>query len=215
MYQPAVFAETDPATIAGFVDAHPLATLVLLADGRPHIDHVPFLRSTAPPGAHLARGSVLVAHVSKSNPTWRLAEGSTEATLVFTGASAYVSPSLYPSKRTTHEVVPTWNYAAVHLRGRLSCSQDRDEKHRVVDALTRAMEAPRPEPWAVADAPAPYIEKMLAGIVALRFEVESVEAKFKASQNRLPEDRQGVIGGLAADPATAEAARLAASRIRG
>ena len=68
------------------------------------------------------RGGVLVAHVSKSNPTWRLAEGGVEAALVFTGASAYVSPSLYPSKQVTHEVVPTWNYVAVHLRGRLACS---------------------------------------------------------------------------------------------
>lgn len=210
MYVPAVFAESDAVTVGAFVDAHPLATLVLMADGRPHLDHVPFLRSAAAPGGGLARGSVLVAHVSKSNPTWRLAEGGVDAALVFTGASAYVSPSLYPSKQVTHEVVPTWNYVAVHLRGRLACSHDRDEKHRVVEALTRAMEAPRPQPWAVSDAPAPYIEKMLAGIVALRFEAASVEAKFKASQNRTPADRQGVIAGLGGDPATAEAAAFAA-----
>ena len=210
MYVPALFAESDPVAIGQFVDAHPLATLVLMADGRPHLDHVPFLRSAAVPGDRLERGGVLVAHVSKSNPTWRLAEGGVEAALVFTGASAYVSPSLYPSKQVTHEVVPTWNYVAVHLRGRLACSHDRDEKHRVVEALTRAMEAPRPQPWAVSEAPAAYIEKMLAGIVALRFELESVEAKRKASQNRTPADREGVIAGLGGDPATAEAAAYAA-----
>lgn len=210
MYVPAVFAESDAVTVGDFVDAYPLATLVLVADGRPHLDHVPFLRSPAAPGEALARGSVLIAHVSKSNPTWRLAEGGAEAALVFTGASAYVSPSLYPSKPLTHEVVPTWNYVAVHLRGRLECSQDRDDKHRVVEAMTRAMEATRPQPWAVSDAPESYIEKMLAGIVALRFEVESVEAKFKASQNRAPADRRGVIDGLGSDPATAEAAAFAA-----
>ena len=137
----------------------------------------PILPVYSPPDVVFERGGVLVAHVSKSNPTWRLAEGGVEAALVFTGASAYVSPSLYPRKQVTHEVVPTWNYVAVHLRGRLACSHDRDEKHRVVEALTRAMEAPRPQPWAVSDAPAAYIDKMLAGIVALRFELESVEAQ--------------------------------------
>jgi predicted FMN-binding regulatory protein PaiB len=53
------------------------------------------------------------------------------------------------------------------------------------------MEAPRPAPWKVTDAPAPYIAKMLAGIVGLRFEVQSVTAKTKASQSRTAEDRRG------------------------
>lgn len=208
MYQPAIFAETDRATIATFLDAHPLATLVLVADGRAHVDHMPFMRLGA-----ITPGEPLIAHVSKSNPTWKLVGDSIEAVLVFSGASAYVSPSLYPSKPVTHEVVPTWNYASVHLRGTLQTVQDRDGKHDIVDRLTRKMEAARAQPWAVSDAPDAYIEKMLTGIVGLRFTLDSIEAKFKASQNRLLEDRKGVVSGLAADPATAEAAAMVASRL--
>ena len=62
------------------------------------------------------------------------------------------------------------------------------------------------------DAPTVYIEKMLAGVVALQFDIETSIAKFKASQNRSIEDRHGVVDGLAKDFATREAASLAADR---
>jgi transcriptional regulator len=205
MYVPALFAETDPSAITSLLDRHPLATLVLVKDGVAQADHIPFVRLGG-----VAVGEQLVAHVSKSNDTWRLIGAGCEALLVFAGGSAYISPSLYPSKKTTHEVVPTWNYASVHLRGRMTCSHDSGEKRGIVEQLTRKMESARSEPWAVSDAPAAYIDRMLAGIVALRFEIESMTAKFKASQNRTTEDREGVIAGLAKDPATQEGAQLAA-----
>jgi transcriptional regulator len=205
MYVPPLFAETDPHAITSLLDRHPLATLVFVSDGRAQVDHIPFARL-----AGVRNGERLVAHVSKSNDTWRMIGTGCEALLVFAGGSAYISPSLYPSKKATGEVVPTWNYAAVHLRGRVSCSHDVAEKRDIVERLTRMMEAGRSEPWAVSDAPATYIDRMLAGIVALRFDIESTTAKFKASQNRSAEDRLGVISGLSQDVVTQEAAQLAA-----
>lgn len=207
MYVPAVFAESDQTSIDGLIDRHPLATLVFVSGGSAHVDHLPFVRL-----GMAKAGGELVAHVSTSNPTWKLVAEGIDAVLAFTGASAYVSPSLYPTKKITHEVVPTWNYASVHLRGRLRCSHDRDAKHRIVETLTRTMESPRTEPWAMSDAPAAYIEKMLAGVVALEFVVTDVTAKFKASQNRSAEDRRGVVAGLGAESATQEASRLAAEK---
>jgi transcriptional regulator len=122
-----------------------------------------------------------------------------------------VSPSFYPSKARTHEVVPTWNYVAVHVRGTLACTHDRDTKRQLVDRLTRHMESQRREPWAVSDAPADYIEKMLQGLVGLTLTISEVVAKTKASQNRTAEDRAGVVAGLSADPASTEAAAWAAN----
>lgn len=208
MYLPSVFTETDLGTIQTFVDRHPLATLALVVDGQPHLDHLPWRRLS-----DLSRGGRLIAHVAKSNKTWRAAESGTPALLAFLGASAYISPSLYPSKAVTHEVVPTWNYASVHLRGTIRCAHDRDEKRAIVKALTEHMESSRPQPWAVDDAPKTYVDKMLDGIVALTFEIDSVQAKFKASQNRLPDDRKGVVHGLSDDPSTTEAAELVAAKM--
>lgn len=208
MYVPAAFAETDLDTLGAFVDAHPLASLALVVDGQAHMDHLPFMR-TAP----LTAGCRLIAHVAQGNPTWRHVGEGVGAVLAFTGASAYVSPSWYPSKKTTHQVVPTWNYASIHLRGRLRCLHDATSKRNVVDQLTRHMESTRSEPWSIDDAPTAYIEKMLNGIVGLQFDVDSIEAKFKASQNRSNEDRHGVVAGLSTDHASNEAATLAAATL--
>jgi transcriptional regulator len=209
MYIPGPFAEHDAARIAAFVAAHPLATLVSIEDGRPLVDHLPVLCAD-----RLAPGGTLIAHTSKSNPTWRLGERGAEAVVAFTGASAYVSPSLYPSKARTHEVTPTWNYVAVHVRGTLACTHDRDTKRQLVEQLTRHMESQRQEPWAVSDAPPTYIDMMLQGIVGLTLTISEVVAKTKASQNRTAEDRAGVVAGLSADPASAEAAaRVAAATL--
>ncbi len=201
MYIPGPFAEHDAARIAAFVAAHPLATLVSIEDGRPLVDHLPVLCAD-----RLAPGGTLIAHTSKSNPTWRLGERGAEAVVAFTGASAYVSPSLYPSKARTHEVTPTWNYVAVHVRGTLACTHDRDTKLLLVEQLTRHMESQRQEPWAVSDAPPAYIDMMLQGIVGLTLTISEVVAKTKASQNRTTEDRRGVAEGLAADEGAREAA---------
>jgi transcriptional regulator len=203
MYLPTVFAETDAAFIADFVDQHPLATVVISDHDGLLVDHIPFIRD-----GELAMGHRLVAHAAKANSLWRALDTGAPAVLVFSGAGAYVSPSFYPSKQTTHEVVPTWNYVAIHVHGRLSCTNDDAEKRAIVDRLTNKMESARTDPWKMSDAPTRYIDKMLQGVVGLVFEIEAIVAKTKASQNRLPGDRAGVIAGLATEEETSEAARI-------
>ncbi len=58
-------------------------------------------------------------------------------------------------------------------------------------------EATMSEPWAVDDAPADFIARMLRAIVGIELEVTRVEAKRKLSQNRSAEDVAGVVAGLA------------------
>mgnify|MGYP000657157842 CR=1 FL=1 len=203
MYLPTVFAETDAAFIADFVDQHPLATVVISDHDGLLVDHIPFIRD-----GELAMGHRLVAHAAKANSLWRALDTGAPAVLVFSGAGAYVSPSFYPSKQTTHEVVPTWNYVAIHIHGRLTCTRDDAETRAIVDRLTNKMEATRADPWKMSDAPTRYIDQMLQGVVGLVFEIEAIVAKTKASQNRLPGDRAGVIAGLATEEETSEAARV-------
>jgi transcriptional regulator len=210
MYLPEPFREKDEAFIASFVDAHPLATVVISSSTGPIVDHLPFMRC-----GELAAGSMLIAHAAKSNSVWKSLDANVPAILIFSGAGAYVSPSLYPSKARTHEVVPTWNYVAVHVHGRLHCSDELAEKRRIVDLLTAKMEVDRSVPWKTTDAPSAYIEKMLLGIVGLNFQIESIIAKTKASQNRTAEDRGGVVAGLATASASLEAALVAEELLKG
>ena len=193
MYVPSHFAESGLERISRLVDAHPLATLVARVDGRLEAHHLPFLRLD-----RLEVGRRLVAHAARGNPVWKLGESRAEVLLVFAGAEAYVSPSYYPGKSEHHRVVPTYNYAAVHVRGELSCSHDKATKLQTVELLTSRMEAGRAQPWAVTDAPPEYVDRMLDGFVALALEIRAIEAKFKASQNKSEADRRGVATGLRA-----------------
>jgi len=207
MYIPGHFAQTDTRLIGEFIDRHPLATLIGSMDGRLESHPLPFIRE-----GDIAPGGRLISHAARGNAIWRLGEPPAEVLLVFSGADAYISPSYYPTKREHPATVPTYNYARVQLRGTLAASHDAEEKRRAVAALTDRMESGRAQPWGIADAPPAYIEKMLKGIVALAFEIRSIEAAWKASQNRQAVDRRGVIDGLrsdARDAAGLEAAEIA------
>jgi len=92
--------------------------------------------------------------------------------------------------------VPTWNYAVVHVRGRIRFFDDAARLLALVSALTSRHEASRPEPWSVSDAPAEYVQSMLRAIVGFEIEVLAAIGKFKASQNRSDEDRLGVSADL-------------------
>lgn len=52
-------------------------------------------------------------------------------------------------------------------------------------------------PWGVDDAPAGYVEKLVAAIVGLRIPIEQATGKRKLSQDRKPSDYEGVLAGLA------------------
>ena len=138
----------------------------------------------------------LYAHVAKANPQWRGAAG--EALVTFMGPDAYVTPSWYVSKQRDGRVVPTWNYVAVHAYGPVEFFEDAERLRAVVTRLTEQHERPRAEPWAVTDAPAPFIASQLKGIVGVRIPITRLEGKRKVSQNRMAEDRAGVIAGLGA-----------------
>ena len=138
----------------------------------------------------LLDGNVLRGHVARANPVWKQAEGP--ALAIFLGPHAYVSPNWYPSKAETGKAVPTWNYITVHARGRIAWRQEPDWLRAHVTALSDAHEAQRAQPWAVGDAPETYIQTMLRGVVGFELTIESLQGKYKLSQNRDAADRAGV-----------------------
>jgi transcriptional regulator len=188
MYQPTHFRQDDAAQLQALMRAHPLGTWVTQQDGGFTADHVPFLfdASRGPRG-------VLLGHVARANPVWR-AEGA--SLVVFQGPQAYVSPSWYPAKAEHGKVVPTWNYAVVHVHGRARAFDDRAALRALLDRLTQEHERGQAAPWSIADAPAEYVEQLLGAIVGIEIEVERLEGKWKMSQNRPAADRLGVAGGL-------------------
>ncbi|MCB1745968.1 MAG: FMN-binding negative transcriptional regulator [Gammaproteobacteria bacterium] len=203
MYRPPHFAEDDPVALRALLAAAPLATLVTVVDGAPAVEHLPLLVVDRADG-----GLALCGHVARANDLWRRAGAGIEAVAVHHGPQAYVSPAWYPSKAAHGRVVPTWNYAVVHAHGCLRAIEDRDWLAAHVAALTTVHEAGRTAPWAVGDAPAAFIERLLGAIVGVELAVTRLEGKYKLSQNRDRDDRAGVAAGLATEAGGAALAAL-------
>jgi transcriptional regulator len=200
MYRPPAFRLDDLAAQHALIRAQPLGLLVTAGSGGLLADPVPFLLDPedGPFGT-------LRAHLARANPQVQALAAAPEALVAFTAAQAYVTPSWYASKAEHGRVVPTWNYAVVQARGPARLVEDADWLLAHVAALTEAQEAGRPEPWAVSDAPAPFVAAQLRAIVGLEIPIARIEGKLKASQNRPAPDREGVAAGLSAAGAPAMA----------
>ena len=201
MYLPSHFEQHDTEALQALMREHPLAALVTVREDGPTADHIPLEYDAA---QHTLRG-----HVARANPLWREAAGQ-GVLAIFSGPQAYITPSWYPSKAATHKVVPTWNYAVVHVHGVLRVVDDAPWLRKLVGRLTDHHEAPRAAPWAVSDAPDDYVQQMLRAIVGIEIPVDRLVGKWKVSQNRSESDRLGVAQGLADESAAPQAAALAA-----
>ena len=191
MYVPAHFAAPEGAALA-FMREHPFVLLVAIDDGLPSISHVPV--------QVIDEGRRLRFHLARANPQAALLAREVAATAVFHGPHAYVSPRWYAAPN-----VPTWNYAAVHVRGPVR-ALDAAATAEVVAALSRDYEGPAG--LGEFEHSAPYAA-LLKGIVGFELDVASCTAKFKLSQNRSAADRAGVVAALAEDPRS-EAREVAA-----
>jgi transcriptional regulator len=191
LYLPSYFKESRIDVLHALMRERPLATLVTSIDSGLVANHIPVETRTEPAPHGLIRG-----HIARANPLWKEYRPGSEAMAIFQGPQVYISPSFYPSKRETGEVVPTWDYAVVHAHGTLRFVQDTEWLKSLVVGLTNAHEAPRQAPWKVDDAPPPYIEKMLSLIVGFEFSIVSLTGKWKLSQNHPAANRQGVVQGL-------------------
>ena len=191
MYQPPHHREDRLDVQHALIASHPFGLLIssgpegLVANGLPFL-----LRREAGPLGMLA------AHMARANEQWRTLDGQS-VLVVFQGPQTYITPAFYETKRETGKVVPTWNYAMVQARGVARVHADPAWLDDQIDALTDRHEEKRPGPWAVEDAPRPYIESQLRGIVGVEIEIAAIEGKWKVSQNRPEADRRGVAEGLA------------------
>lgn len=176
---------------AAFVAARRFANLVVTGPKGPEAAHVPMILRTGADGR-----LVLEGHVARSNPLATLAAGGTRALAIFNGVDAYVTPSLYPSKKVHGKVAPTWNYVAVQVTGELHTFEDAAQLRDQLEALTDVMEHNQPLPWAVSDAPEEFTAKLLNAITGVRMVVETMEGIRKLSQNQRQPERDGVFAGL-------------------
>ena len=204
MYAPAAFRVDDTSELAAFIEARRFATLVVSGESGPVAAHIPMIVNRNAASAPVS----LEGHVAKGNPLAAVAARPVRALAIFSGADAYVTPSLYLSKREHGKVVPTWNYIAVHVTGVVETFNDADALRLQVGRITDAMEQSATAPWAVSDAPDDYIAKMLNAITGVRLTIETIMGVRKLSQNRPEGDRIAVLNGFkhSSDPSARQLA---------
>ncbi|TDH39000.1 FMN-binding negative transcriptional regulator [Pseudohoeflea suaedae] len=186
MYLPEHFAENRPEEIDRLIDAYPLATIVAQTEAGLAASHIPLLREGT---------DRLIGHVALANDMHRDIGEDTQVLAIFRAEHAYISPNWYPSKLENHKSVPTWNYQAVHVKGRIRFDHSEKFKRMIVGRMTKHFEAVTSgdKAWRMADAPRDYMEMMLGNIVGLDMTIERVIAKSKLSQNRTQGDHDSVV----------------------
>jgi transcriptional regulator len=185
MYIPAAFAEADQVKLHDFIEKNSFGLLVSQMDGEPFASHLPFLldRQSGPHGC-------MIGHMARLNPQWQQAVGQT-ILAIFSGPHAYISPTWYEAEN----VVPTWNYVAVHACGKLQVIEDSPSLLQIVKDFVSFYEASMPEPWKLAR-DNEFVERLLRQIVGFRIEITRLEGKWKLNQNQPKERRERVAVAL-------------------
>lgn len=192
MFIPRIFRQQDELKCIELIKRFPFASLIVQTEQGVDAHHLPLVLQSD--GEQLK----LLGHIAKANPLWKQLTDKAQVLITFQGPNAYISPNWYPSKQRDGKAVPTWNYVTVHVRGELAFQHQDTDKRAMLDALTAQLEANQTEPWQLSDAPEAYVTKMLAAIVGFEIKVQSIEGKWKISQNQAIENQQGVVTGLAA-----------------
>lgn len=172
MYIPLHYRNEDPEEVADFLRNNAFAILVSQVDDRPWATHLPLELETNSSGQQ-----VLTGHMAKANPQWRHFMENEPVLAIFNGPHAYVSSSWYKE-----EEVPTWNYIAVHVYGKLQILSEEEvmaSLHRLVDKYEKHAK----EPVSLHKL-SPGTLRQVKGVVGFQISVDEVHAAYKLSQGR-------------------------------
>jgi transcriptional regulator len=192
MHPNPVFRAEDRAHHIEFARARAFGVLAVSTEGAPLISHVPFLLSKD--------GTVAELHLVRSNPIVRALSSPCTGKIAVAGPDGYISPDWYEIE----DQVPTWNYVAVHLTGRLEL-RPQDELRDLLDRQSAFYEQrllPKP-PWTTGKMSAQALDRMMRMIVPCRMQVADIQGTWKLNQNKTDSVRLAaadqVTGGIGAE----------------
>lgn len=185
MYIPKHFKQEDKEAIVQLVREFGFATLISANNNTPFATHIPLELEV--------KGDewILHGHIARANPQWKNFDTNPDVLAVFMGPHTYVSPSWY-----NHRNVPTWNYLAAHLSGKLRLLSDNELEQSLQKLMARYENAHAEKPQDYDEIPAKTLEVDLRGVVGFEMKVEKIEASYKLSQNRDAESYASVIAHL-------------------
>jgi transcriptional regulator len=185
MYIPKYFKNENAEEISSFIKENGFGILISQLAGKLLATHIPLMLDKAANGS-----DILMGHISKANPQWKNFEQNEEVLAIFSGPHAYISSSWYD-----HENVPTWNYIAVHVYGKIRILEAAALKQQL-SKLVDKYEAGRENPVRVENMSAAMLESQMRGIVGFEIEISDIQAVKKLSQNRDAENYARIVDKL-------------------
>lgn len=181
MYTPEIYKNENQEEIKKFLQENSFGILINQSNGKLCATHIPLELEINKEGE-----DILYGHISKENPQWKGFTDNDQVLAIFSGPHSYISSSWYD-----HENVPTWNYIAVHVYGKIKII----EGEGVIESLKKLVdkyEQNSKKPIRIED----LSQKTMLqsrGIVAFEIEITEIQATRKMSQNRDDTNYQNII----------------------
>ncbi len=182
MYTPDRFKLKGQDELFRFIQTHSFGVLV---SGELEATHLPFLLEKSE-----GECGTLYTHFARANAHWKSLDGK-DVLVIFSGPHSYISPTWYGDA----PAVPTWNYASVHVTGRLSVLPATDTN----DVLNRTLAHYEPallnDRAVVTQA---FQDKLNAAIVPVKLDITKLQGQVKLGQHKPSDAQQNVYKALLA-----------------
>ncbi|MBA3705956.1 MAG: FMN-binding negative transcriptional regulator [Bacteroidetes bacterium] len=187
MYNFSYFKEKEKQTILDFIEQNPFAFMTgsYLLGGQV-ATQIPILLEER-------NGELfLQGHIMRNTDHHKAFVENSNALLVFTGPSTYVSASWYSNP----QIGSTWNYMSVHIGGQVNFMSN-DELITFMRKLTLKFEKGNTQSLTFYDnLPDHFLSKMMPAIVGFEIKADKIDNVFKLSQNRDEKSYLNIISKL-------------------
>ncbi|SEA90581.1 negative transcriptional regulator, PaiB family [Flavobacterium gillisiae] len=184
MFIPDIYKNENQEDIHAFLQANSFGILINQTEAKLTATHIPLELDTNKEGKTILQG-----HLSKENPQWKGFSENDQILAIFSGPHSYISSSWYD-----HENVPTWNYIAVHVYGRIRIIEGEaviTSLKKLVDKYEKSSENP-----VRVEGLSKKTMMQTRGIVAFEIEITEIHATKKLSQNRDDKNYENIISEL-------------------
>jgi len=184
MYKLPYFTEENQEKVIAFMKENAFAIVTGFGEGYPVASHLPLNFETR------EEKIFLTGHLMRSTDHHKAFEKNDNVLVIFTGPHCFVSAEWYDKPA----VGSTWNYIAVHAKGRIKFTDEAGTVkavHAITDKYVGTGNAASFDKL-----PQEYIDKLVKAIVGFEIEVMSFDNVFKLSQNHDEADRKSIIKNL-------------------
>lgn len=181
MYIPHYYKNNNIEEVKNFINENSFGILISQSNNRLSGTHIPMILDTDKNG-----NDILIGHISKANPQLNNLKDDDEVLAIFNGPNTYISSSWYQN-----ENVPTWNYIAVHIYGKVKRIKGK-ELFYALNRMIGKFEQVSKNPIEL-DKMSDNTLKQINGIIGFYILINDIQAAYKLSQNRDEKDFQNII----------------------